>query len=105
MSTRYLIIAISIMAVVTYATRVFPLILCRSKIKKKYIKSFLLYMPFGVLAAMIFPGILFSTSTLASSIVGMCVALVLSYLKKGLLPVAAFSCLSVFITEMIMKYL
>ena len=105
MSTRYLIISIAIMAVVTYATRVIPLILCRSKIKNKYIKSFLLYMPFGVLAAMIFPAILYSTATLSSAIVGMCVALLLSYMKKGLLPVALFSCLSVFITEMIIKYI
>ena len=105
MSTRYLIISIAIMAVVTYATRVIPLILCRSKIKNKYIKSFLLYMPFGVLAAMIFPAIIYSTATLASAIVGMCVALLLSYMKKGLLPVALFSCLSVFITEMIIKYI
>ena len=105
MKFSYLIIAIAIMAVVTYATRVLPLILCRGKIKNKYIKSFLLYMPYGVLAAMIFPAILYSTATLVSAIVGMCVALILSYMKKGLLPVALFSCLSVLIIEMIIEYL
>ena len=105
MKTSYTIISIAIMAGVTYATRVIPLILFRSKIKNKYIKSFLLYMPYGVLAAMIFPEILYSTASLVSAIVGMCVAFLLAYFKKGLLPVAIFSCLSVFVAETIMRYI
>ncbi len=103
MNNTTIIISIIIMAVITYATRVIPLVLCRKKIKNKYLRSFLLYMPFGVLSAMIFPAILYSTDLLLSAIVGMAVALVLSFFNKGLLPVAFFSCLSVFATEQLVK--
>lgn len=103
MTDKTILISIIIMALVTYATRVLPLVVFKKKIKNRYIKSFLLYMPYGVLAAMVFPAVIYSTSMLTSAIVGTVVALVLSFMKKGLLPVSFFSCVSVFLTELIMK--
>lgn len=100
-----ILISIVIMAVVTYATRVLPLVIFKKKIKNRYIKSFLLYMPYGVLAAMVFPAVIYSTSFIISAIVGMIVALLLAFFQKGLLPVAFFSCLSVMITELLIKIL
>lgn len=99
-NTRVLFIII-VMALVTYIPRVVPLAIFRKKIKNKFIQSFLLYMPYGVLAAMVFPDILYSTASLISAICGMIVALLLAYKNLGLLPVALGATLSVFIVEKI----
>ena len=99
MSAGRLIIIIAVMAIVSYLPRVLPIAILRRRIGNKYIKSFLTYMPYGVLAAMIFPGVLYSTGNLISAAAGLVVALVLSYKKLGLLPVALSATAAVFITE------
>lgn len=100
-----LLIAISLMAVVTYLPRVLPLALVRKKIKNRFVQSFLLYMPYGVLAAMVFPDILTSTANLISALCGMATALVLAYKNKGLLPVALSATAVVFVVEQAMRLL
>lgn len=99
MSDIKLLCIIFTMALVTYIPRVLPLAIFRKKIKNKFIQSFLLYMPYGVLAAMIFPDILYSTSSLISAICGMIIALLLAYKNLGLLPVALGATAVVFIIE------
>lgn len=101
MSDIKLLCIIFTMALVTYIPRVLPLAIFRKKIKNKFIQSFLLYMPYGVLAAMIFPDILYSTSSLISAICGMIIALLLAYKNLGLLPVALGATAVVFIIEKI----
>lgn len=101
MSDIKLLFIIFTMALVTYIPRVLPLAIFRKKIKNKFIQSFLLYMPYGVLAAMVFPDILYSTSSLVSSICGMVVALLLAYKNLGLLPVALGATGTVFVIERI----
>lgn len=101
MSDIKLLCIIFTMALVTYIPRVLPLAIFRKKIKNKFIKSFLLYIPYGVLAAMIFPDILYSTSSLISAICGMIIALLLAYKNLGLLPVALGATAVVFIIEKI----
>jgi len=99
MSNIKILFIIGVMALVTYIPRVIPLAIFRKKIKNKFIQSFLLYMPYGVLAAMVFPDILYSTANLTSAICGMIVALLLAYKNLGLLPVALGATFSVFIVE------
>lgn len=99
MSKRYLLIAVAIMALVTYLPRVLPIAVFRRKIQNRFIQSFLLYMPYGILAAMIVPGIFFSTASLISGICGAAVAFLLAYKKLGLLPVAVGATAAVFVTE------
>jgi len=101
MSSIKILFIIIVMALVTYIPRVIPLAIFRKKIKNKFIQSFLLYMPYGVLAAMVFPDILYSTANLTSAIFGMIVALLLAYKNLGLLPVALGATFSVFIVERI----
>lgn len=98
---RYQFIAVLIMAVVTYLPRVFPLIIFKGKIKSKFIRSFLSYVPFAVLGAMTFPSILYSTQHINSAIAGLVVALVLAYLERGLTTVAISAILAVYICEVI----
>lgn len=97
-------ICIAIMAVVTYLPRMLPITIFRKKIKNIYIRSFLHYVPYAVLAAMTFPEILYSTGNLVSGIVGMGVAVILAFFNRGLLTVAIGSSAAVFITEQIMRW-
>ncbi len=99
MNSKYLIISIIVMALVTYLPRVLPLALIRTKIKNVFIQSFLTYMPYGVLSAMIFPAIFYSTSSFISALFGTVIALLLSYKNKGLLTVAFSAVAVVLIVE------
>ena len=75
------------------------MVLVKSKIKSKFIKSFLFYVPYAVLGAMIFPGILYSTNSMASALVGLVVAVTLAFFNKKLLTVAIGAILSVYLWE------
>ena len=63
MKSIYLIVGILIMALMTYAIRVSPMIIFRKKIENVRVKSFLHYIPYTVLAAMTFPAIFSSTES------------------------------------------
>lgn len=95
-------IAVIVMAVVTYITRVIPITLVNKKLKSRFLRSFLYYVPFAVLGAMTFPGILYSTQHRISAVFGMMVALGLAYFKKSLTTVAIGAIIMVYICEMIM---
>ncbi len=100
--TLYYLLAVLMMAVATYIPRALPFALFRKPVKSRFIKSFLEYMPVAVLAAMTFPAIFDSTSSVWSAVIGMAVALVFSWLNFNLLPVALLSSGAVFVTELIM---
>ena len=82
-----MLIGCAVMFAVTYATKAIGLLFVKKPIKNKYVKSFLYYLPYSVLAVMVFPTILFSTSTIWSGVAGTLVALVLAYFRRGLLVV------------------
>lgn len=96
-----LYIYILIMAAVTYAIRVLPLTLIRKKIKNKFIRSFLYYVPYITLAVMTFPAILTSTATLWSGLAALLTGILLSWLGLGLFPVSVASCLVVYLLELL----
>lgn len=100
-----ILLCIAVMAAVTYLPRVIPLALFRKKITNPYLQSFLTYMPYGILAAMVFPDIFTSTSSVWSAAAGTAVALVLAYFKKGLLTVALSATAAVFLVEQGMRLL
>lgn len=101
MSLLYLGTSMAVMALVTYLIRMIPLVLVRKKIKNRFIKSFLHYIPYAVLAAMTFPVIFYSTNSFYSALAGVIVGIVLSLFERGLLTVAVASCAAVFITEFV----
>jgi branched-subunit amino acid transport protein len=96
-----LLIAVLLMAAVTYIPRVFPLLVFNRKIESKFLNSFLYYMPYAVLGAMTFPSILFSTGNIYFSIVGTVTALIMAYHEKGLMKVAISAVLIVGICELV----
>lgn len=95
------LIYIAIMALVTYSTRAIPIVLMKKQIQSKFIKSFLFYIPFAVLASMTFPEILYSTGNFYTGLAGLIVGAMLAYFNKGLMTVATFSVLAVYILSFI----
>lgn len=91
------------MALVTYLVRVVPLTLMRKEITNEFFLSFLYYVPYACLAAMIFPAILSSTSYSLSGAVGLGVGLLMAYREKSLITVALTACTAVFICERIIE--
>ncbi|MBO6090501.1 MAG: AzlD domain-containing protein [Lachnospiraceae bacterium] len=93
-----------VMAGVTYLIRVLPYIFMRREVKNKFFKSFLLYVPYTVLAAMTIPAILFATDNIYSAIAGLVVAVIVALFEKGLLTVAISSCVAVLLVELVQKF-
>ena len=90
---------LAVMAGVTYLIRMLPLTLFRKKISSSFIRSFLAYVPYAVLAAMTIPEIFYSTGHTLTALIGLAVALVLAWLEKGLLTVALCACAAVYVSQ------
>ena len=93
----YLIVA----ALTLYAVRALPMTLIRKDIKSPFIRSFLYYVPYVVLAAMTFPAVFSSTGTTASSAAGCIAAVILAFCKRGLLTVAVGASAAAYIVLML----
>ena len=93
------------MAGVTYLLRMLPLVFVRHKIRSRFIRSFLYYVPYSVLTVMTVPAIFSSTGYLFSALVGFAVAIVLACFKRSLLVVAASAVGAVLVAELIYPYL
>ena len=94
---------IAVMAGVTYLIRMIPFTFFGKKIKSRFIRSFLHYIPYAVLSAMTVPAIFYSTDNFISAAVGTVAALVLAYLGLPLIAVAGAASLGAFITLLITK--
>jgi branched-subunit amino acid transport protein len=96
-------IYLAVMAIVTYLTRMLPLVLVKKKIRHRFICSFLYYVPYAVLSVITIPAIFYAVENRVSAVIGFLVALIISYFEKGLVVVASFSCLAVLFSELIIK--
>lgn len=88
---------ILVMALVTYLIRMIPFTLFRKKIKSRFFRSFLYYIPFTVLAAMTIPEIFYSTGEVVTAAVGTAVAVILSYFNLPLIVVALAAAAAAFL--------
>ena len=86
------------MALVTYLIRLAPFVVFRKKIKSRFIKSLLYYIPYAVLSAMTFPTIFYSTGNILTASVGTAVALIASICKRSLVVVALLAIIAVVAT-------
>ena len=98
MNLRYCLIAIAVMAVVTYIPRFVPITFFRREIKSVYMKNFLDYTPYAVLGALTFPDSFSSSGNPVAAIVGTAIALILSFFKRGLVIVALGAIAGVYVT-------
>ena len=93
------VLSVVIMAGVTYLLRMLPVTIFRKKIENHFVRSFLAYVPYAVLAAMTIPDIFFATASLVSVALGLAAAILLSYKGKSLLTVALGAVAVVFLAQ------
>jgi branched-subunit amino acid transport protein len=86
------------MAGVTYLIRMIPFSFFRKKIKSRFFRSFLYYIPYAVLSAMTIPAIFYSTGNMITAIVGTIIAVILAYLNLPLIVVALSASAAALIT-------
>ena len=94
MEWKTFLIYLLVMAGVTYLIRMLPLAAIRGKVKSVFLQSFLYYVPYAVLGAMTFPAVFSATGNWVTALAGTVVALILGWMEKGLLTVAALACLA-----------
>lgn len=100
MELKEFFIYLFIMAGSTYLIRAVPFALIRKKITNPFIKSFLYYIPYTVLAAMTFPSALYATGgNVLAAAIGLAAAILVSLKTKNLTVVAVTGCVSVFLAE------
>ena len=93
-----IVIYIAVMAGVTYLVRMIPFTLFRRKIKSRFFRGFLHYIPYAVLSAMTIPAIFYSTNSMPTAIVGAVVAVGLAYCRLPLIVVAIAAAAASFVT-------
>ena len=89
---------LAVMAGVTYLIRMIPLAFFRKKIKSRFLRSVLHYLPFAVLSAMVIPDVFSSTGSVVTASVGLFVAILLALCKRSLLVVALGASLGAYLT-------
>lgn len=93
-----LFLYIFVMAMVTYLIRMIPFTFFSKKIKSRFFRSFLYYMPYAVLAAMTIPSIFYSTGNIITAAAGTAVAVLLAYFGAPLIVVALAAALAAYLT-------
>lgn len=96
-----LLLLCATMALVTYLIRMLPLVLIHKKIKNPFLRSFLAYVPYAVLSAMVIPDMLLATSNPLPALGGFVIAMLLALYNRSLITVAAGTCLTVFLVGLL----
>lgn len=91
-------ITVLLMALVTYLPRLIPMTLLRGRKLSPGLQNFLKCVPFAVLGVLIFPEILYSTTSVSSAAIGLAVALTLSLMRLNVVLVVLGSILAVFLS-------
>ena len=102
MNLSRLLVYIAVTAVSTYLIRVIPLVAIQKKIENRFFRSFLYYVPYAVLAAMIMPAVFYATGNLISSTIRISMAISFAYNKIIIVTVACASCIGAFIALVVL---
>ncbi|AGB41086.1 putative membrane protein [Halobacteroides halobius DSM 5150] len=97
----YLILLIVAMGIVTYLPRMIPLALLKNIKLPPFLKRVLEFIPFAALSALIFPGILNSTNSQTSAIVGGLISVLLALFEVHLLLIVGGGILGVYLWQII----
>jgi len=73
-----------LMGIVTFIPRILPLTFLNNMRLPRFLNSFLRFVPFAALGALIFPGILTSTGNTTSALVGGTVSLLLAFKRVNI---------------------
>lgn len=99
--TAKFILYLAVMFGVTYIIRVMPLLLIRTEIKNKFVRSFLAYIPYTVLGAMTFPAIFHAVENPVAGIGAAMVGTILALWGRGLCTVAAGTAAAAYIISLV----
>jgi branched-subunit amino acid transport protein len=101
MPNKEFFIYLLILAGSTYLIRAIPFAAVRKKITNRFVRSFLYYIPYTVLAAMTFPAALYATGNIIAASAGLLVAVIFAIREKGLTLVAVASCVTAFLVSLV----
>ena len=88
-------------ALTIYAIRALPLTLIQKEISNVFLRSFLYYVPYVTLAVMAVPAIITATENPISGVCALITAVLTAWLDGNLFKVAAVSCITVYIIELL----
>lgn len=102
--TEYEILGyLATMVIVVNMIRILPVTLIRGRIKNRFVRSFLYYVPYVTLAVMTFPAIIEATQVPVAGIAALVIGIIAAWCGLGLFPVASICCIVVFLIELIAK--
>ncbi|MDF2674748.1 MAG: branched-chain amino acid transport [Clostridiales bacterium] len=87
------------MTAVTYLPRMAPMVLLKDIKLPNFLKTFLEFIPYAALGALIIPGVFSSTGDIKSSIIGTIVSVTLAFFKLNTMFVVLGGILGVFLTQ------
>lgn len=96
---RYIVLIFA-MALVTYIPRMIPMLLLNGVKLPTRLKTFLDFIPFAALGALIFPGVLSSTGDTISAVCGLVVAIALSLAKLNIMIVVTGGIAAVYLYQL-----
>ena len=105
MDNKQFFLYLLVLAGSTYLVRAIPFAAIKKKITNPFLRSFLFYIPYTVLAAMTFPAVFYATGNIIAAATGVAVALFFAVRGKGLTPVALASCIAVFLVSLATSFL
>lgn len=101
MTDGKIILYLITMVIVVNSIRILPVTLIRGKIKNRFVRSFLYYVPYVTLAVMTFPAITEATSVPVAGWTALLVGIVAAWRGMGLFPVAVICSSVVFVMELL----
>ena len=93
------------MAGVTYLLRTVPLLIFRGNVRSRFVRSFLHYVPYTVIAAMTFPEIFAASGNPVYGAVTTAVCILLALFKRDLVTVAAGGAAAMLICSLVSDYI
>lgn len=94
------LIYLATMVVVVNMIRILPVTLIRGRIRNRFVRSFLYYVPYVTLAVMTFPAMIEATQNPVAGVMALAVGIIAAWVGLGLFPVAVICSLVVFVAEM-----
>ena len=94
-------LSIAVMASVTYAIRLLPLILLHREIRHPVIRAFLHYVPYATLSAMTIPAAITGAPSLLAGFVGIIVAILLALRGVSMVLVAAIASFAIWLITLL----
>ena len=98
---KYVLLVLA-MGLVTYIPRMIPMVLLSGSKLPPRLKTFLGFIPYAALGALIFPGILSSTGDTPSAVCGLVVAVGLALARLNVMLVVVGGIAAVYIYQLIM---